>query len=116
MRAWHWIVDCYWSTREWLTWVFRGRKYISGVDYGSKDETVVTFGYVDRKGITHIQHQCTINEGEVMKAFMSMGVSAQQFANAMGEMAKAFPSVKDIMKQTEQANNQIKNKEGMFSE
>ena len=99
-----------------MTWKIRGRKYISGVDYGGPDETVVTFGYVDRKGFTHIQYQCTIKQGEIMKAFMLMGVSAQQFANAMGSMAKAFPSVEDIMKTTALSNEQIKNREGMFKQ
>jgi len=112
MKAWHWIVDCYWATREWLTWKIRGRKYISGVDYGNNGETIVTFGFIDRKGDVQIQHQCTMNGPEIMKAFMSMGVSAQQFATAMGEMAKAFPSVKDIQESTDKANEAIFGKPG----
>ena len=102
--------------KQWVMLMVTGKQYFSGRDYGGKDETVVVFGYRDRKGIMHITSEHTINPTEVQRNFMAMGVSIQQFANAMGNMAKAFPSVEDIMKTTKLANDQIKNREGMFRE
>lgn len=94
--------------KEWLKWKWTGKRYVTGVDYGNWDKNVLVIGYVDRKGVLHIEQQIEFDEpSEIVKRFRMLGVSTEDFAKAMGNMAKMFPSVEDVMEATVRAKKEM---------
>lgn len=76
--------------KQWVWLMWYGERFVVGYDFGSSHETKMVCGYVDRKGIFHIERIIKLNVPATAKAIQAMGISFKEVASAFGGLGKAW--------------------------
>jgi len=76
--------------KQWVAFKWAGKRWFMGYDFGNEDHTVAVFGYIDRKGVFHIEDTVELDADGLAKALKKMGLSFREVAKAFGGLGKAF--------------------------